>query len=356
MELSKEELNRAADKAEANFKLLWSLFSEDGRGIALTGMDEASENIISIVRNSFVVGTSPLYDIEVPLIGEPKMDISVGYFSNELPDEVNLVGEDLLKTRSYIEHYAKLYRNSNLANEVCHEFDASSGNIQYSAFGYIPHINFEEPRSLYKARMEDYLTLVDQKHRAPKAIELYEKSPEYWRPFYQGIFEGRADFPMRVTWVLDDAAKNVYVKDPIQLGNDLESIGVDFDREEMMLPMLEFFQNEGEFEVQADLYEDGRLGGTVGLACFPRNEYKNNDADKGFKKLIDFGIKYGVSDERISLLLPRTRQNSIAYYDDEKGVLHKRLVAGSTNIKLKWKDKKMMPMKAYVFLRSYDID
>ena len=95
MKLSQEELQRAADKAEANFKLLWSFFSEDGRGMTLAGMDEVSENVISIVRNSFVVGTSPLYDIEFPLIGKPQMDISVGYFSNELPDDINLVGNDI---------------------------------------------------------------------------------------------------------------------------------------------------------------------------------------------------------------------------------------------------------------------
>ena len=356
MKLSQEELQRAADKAEANFKLLWSFFSEDGRGMTLAGMDEVSENVISIVRNSFVVGTSPLYDIEFPLIGKPQMDISVGYFSNELPDDINLVGNDILNTKLYFDHYAELSRNSNYENEICHEFDASSGRIQYSAFGYIPHISFEEPRSLYKARMEDYLTLVDQKHRTSKAIELYEKSPEYWRPFYQGIFEGREDLPMRITWILDDTSKNVYIDNQAQLERDLESIGVDFDRETMIKPMLEFLQNEGKFEIQVDMYEDGRLGSTVGLACFPKEEYANNDNNKDFKKLIDFGMKYGVADERISLLLPRSRQKTITHYDDEKGVLHKQLFAGSTNIKLKWKDNKMMPMKAYVFLRSYVSD
>ncbi len=50
MELSGEKLNKAADYAEANFKLMWKLFSEEDRGRILTGMDEVSEDIRTLME------------------------------------------------------------------------------------------------------------------------------------------------------------------------------------------------------------------------------------------------------------------------------------------------------------------
>ena len=139
MELSKEELNRAANKAEANFRIMWSLFSEEGRGKALAGNEEVPESVCRAVRESYLVESNPEYELEVPLIGDPYVDLTVAYYPYGTPKNITIVGENLHEKKKVFEYCAEIYANEDEGNGICFEYDTSSGQINDPAFGFIPY-------------------------------------------------------------------------------------------------------------------------------------------------------------------------------------------------------------------------
>ena len=351
MELSGEKLNKAADYAEANFKLMWKLFSEEDRGRILTGMDEVSEDIRTIVRNSYIVDSSPIYWLEFPLIGNPCTDFSVGYYADELPEQIHIVGENLRDKKGYFEHFYKLLKENDKHNEVCLEFDVSAGEIKRPSYGSIPYMVDDFTISENKKRIIDNMTLIDQTDRIDEAISIYDKSPEYWKPYYQGVSDVRDNLPMRITWLLGDDCKQVYKEDLGQLKKDLESVGAAMP-DTTIDQMLEVLKLEGTVELQMDLAKDGHVLSHIGMCASSDYYYQSADPMKTYEDYLKLAIKWGIADERYKCITPENKVFMIPYYDDEKGMIHKRITMGLYILKFKWSQNGIMPLKAYYFMKS----
>ncbi len=351
MELSGEKLNKAADYAEANFKLMWKLFSEEDRGRILTGMDEVSEDIRTIVRDSYIVDSSPIYWLEFPLIGNPCTDFSVGYYADELPEQIHIVGENLRDKKGYFEHFYKLLKENDKHNEVCLEFDVSAGEIKRPSYGSIPYMVDDFTIYENKKRIIDNMTLINQTDRIDEAISIYDKSPEYWKPYYQGVSDVRENLPMRITWLLDDDCKQVYKEDPGQLKKDLESVGAVMT-DATIDQMLEVLKLEGTVELQMDLSKDGHVLSHIGLCVSSDYYYQRTDPMKIYEDYIKLGIKWGIADERYKCISPENKVIMLPYYDEERGMIHKRISMGLYILKFKWSHKGIIPLKAYYYMKS----
>lgn len=352
MELSGEKLNKAADYAEANFKLMWKLFSDNGKGQTLTGMDEISDDIKTVVRYSYIVGSSPIYWLEFPLMGKPGVDLSVGYYADELPDQIHIVGDNLRNKKEYFEHFQKLLKDNDKHNEVCLEFDVSAGETKRPSYGSIPYMVDDFTISENKKRIIDTMTLINQTDRIDGAILVYDKSPGYWKPYYQGVSEARENLPMRITWLLGGECKEVYKKDPGQLQKDLEAVGAPVTDESTISQMLEVLSLEGTVELQMDLSKDGTILTSIGMCVASDYFYQSKDPMKIYEDYANLGIKWGIADERYKCISPKNKVIMMPYYDDEKGMIRKRISMGLYILKFKWSHKGIMPLKAYYFLKS----
>ena len=352
MELSREELNRAADKAEAKFKLLWSFFSENDRGKMLTGSEDTPESVCRAVRESFLVDSNPEYELEVPMIGEPYVDLTVAYYPYGTPHNIKIVGEGLQDKKRLFDYCAELYNNEDEGNGICFEYDTSTGQFTEPAFGFIPYDSQKLTLVPHEKRLVDMLAMIGQEDRIEKALKIYADAPNYWIPFYQGVSESRPDAPLRVVWLWNQECKNLYLQNPEQLIKDFESIEIDNDQK-MLKEIMEILKGDGKLEFQLDIYKDGRIGSGIGLGVFINTVQDEKKRDCAVEYYTQLAKKWGIADERCQYLLPRFRKRKLPYYDEQKGIVNKSITVGLFNLKYKWKKRQLMPLKAYVYLKSF---
>ena len=351
MELSGEKLNKAADYAEASFRLMWKLFSENGRGRALTGMEDASEGIRTIVRDTYLVDSCPIYELEIPLSGEPYADFTVGYYAQELPDQINIVGNHLKQKEELIKHYQEMFVRDGDRNEVCFEFDVFTGETKLPAYGVVPYDTDDHTVSTNQKRIKDFCIAIHQEDRIDVAIKTYDKAPVYWKPLYQGVSDVREDAPMRIAWLLDCDCKKDYRNDPEMFKKDLVSVRESIEDDSMIDQMLEVLSGDGAVELQMDLFKDGSFSPFIGM-CIQTDSFSEEDPQKSFEDYIKLGQKWGIADDRCKYLSLEKESVTIPYYDEEKGMIHKRINLGLFVLKFKWSKKGVMPLKAYYYLKS----
>lgn len=350
MELSREKFNKAADYAEASFRLMWKFFSENGRGLALTGMEEASDDIKAIVRDTYLLDSCPIYELEFPLVGEPYADFIVGYYVQELPKQINIVGQHLKQKEELFKHYLKMFEEEGDRNEVCLEFDVSTGETKLPAYGFIPYDTDDYTVSANRKRITGFCTTIHQEDRIETAIKTYDKAPEYWKPYYQGVSDIREDAPMRIAWLLCDDCKKVYRNDPDKFKKDLISMGAKAS-DEAIDQMIEVLCFDGIVELQMDLFRDGSFSPFIGM-CVQTASFSKEDSQKSLEDYIKLGKKWGIADDRCKYISLEKESVTIPYFDEEKGMIHKRINMGLFVIKFKWSKKGVMPLKAYYFMKS----
>lgn len=352
MGLSGEKKNKAADYAQANFRLMWKLFSENGRGAALTGMEEVSDDIKTVVRDTYLLDSCPIYELEFPLVGDPYADFTVGYYVEELPKQIAIVGQHLKPKEEIIKYYQKKFLEDNERNEVCLEFDVSAGETRLPAYGSVPYGTYEHTVSANKKRTTDFCTLIHQEDRIEEALKVYDRSPDYWKPFYQGVSDTREDAPMRIAWILDEDCKKAYYDHPEQFRKDLCRVREGMAGDAMIDQMLEVLNLEGSIELQMDLFKNGSFSPFIGVCVQTISFSKEGDHTKSLEGYVELGKKWGIADDRCKYLSLDTESVTIPYYDEEKGMIHKRITIGMFALKFKWSHKGLMPMKAYYYLKS----
>lgn len=352
MELFGGNNNRAADYAEANFKLMWTAFSDKDRGVILTGMKEISDDIKTVVRDTYIADANPIYWLEFPMIGEAYMDLSIGYYSDELPENIRIVSDSLKDKERLFEHALKLLKEDDKHNEVCLEFDVSAGETKCPSYGFIPYMedDFKVPKN--KERIKDFFTLIHKEDRIQGAIDVYTKAPDYWKPYYQGISEIRQDVPIRATWLLGGECKKIYNENPEKFQIDLERVGVKDTDDSAIEQMLEVLSLEGNVEFQLDLFEDGSVMSNIGLCVITDYKQEPSTILKNYEDYIKLGLKWGIADDRYKCITPENKVIVIPYYDDDKGMIHKRISMGLGILKFKWSKNRLMPLKGYCFMKS----
>lgn len=243
------------------FRRLYERAAADGRGEALFGAGAYEKSLAALKQYGLAgVGRAILY-FEFPFIGEPYMDLEVGYYQYDLSAPVRFEGEGAPFLQKYFDACADepLWKEY-MFGYTCDFAAAAGGAVTPSLYIVPPAVT----------PIEDYvpkfLAVNGFGARVNEAMHAFKNMPGKWIPHYAGAMVGRPDSPIRLGVMLTHEDRKRYSDKPEDLVRELEEyMGLSFtDRGKEALYVLA--DGGFIFDFQFDLYEGGVIGDGLGVS------------------------------------------------------------------------------------------
>lgn len=280
--------------------------------------------------------------LEVPLMGQPQVDLSAQYFAEAFAERNQLQGLEVAQEGDFFHYYAKelaqlkpaLLRHCNLYLEAD---IADEGEPRVASFINLAG-DFVDELLLavlaYRGRLR----------QMQPVSTLLEKVKEWCDPWHFGFMDSRKARPLRLVLILKQGLAN--------LTNILECIAAPLLPEEgrellANIDALGIFK----FMLDVDVLEDGRLGQVVGVELIPQHaiwpatqqELVHTDA---YKRLCELLQQAGLADARIQELANTIMAAPVNTRADT--YIYSRI----SHFKLRWCQEETLPAKVYLQMRA----
>lgn len=262
---------------------------------------------------------------EIPLIGEPYLDLTVSKIEIKREENDKELGfSDLLD-----------YQRSLNIHNFAFEFDLSKGNKDN------PHIVIFLPMNMKinKQYLDNTLNYFKCEYLSDNILKFIDNLPSNYYLAYFGSYRKREEKPFRLTVKIKDTLR--YCKDKNLFKKELETLGYHYFNNEMYQIFNLFFQNNETLEICFDMNDDGTFADVIGLQCGTSAHKKGEISAKHFESFNN--MKYLTKFEEMRLIDDRYRKiiDSI-YTNEDLSIIH-----NIHTIKIKYKDGKMLAPKIY---------
>lgn len=243
------------------FRHLYARAADKGRGEALFGAEAYEKSLAALRQYGLASANQATYYFEFPFIGEPYMDLEVGYRQSDFSSPVSFAGEGAPFLQRYFDVCAEepLWQKY-LFGYTC-DFAAAAGEVITPSLYIVP--------PAYTPIMDyvpKFLAVNGFESRTKEAIDAFTHTPRSWSPHYIGAMVGRPNMPIRLGFLLEHETRIHYSEKPEDLVGDLEEyMGSKFlprGREAL------FVLADGGFifDFQFDLYTGGIVGDSLGVS------------------------------------------------------------------------------------------
>jgi len=324
------------------FSMLLAHVISGGRGEALYG------NYIDKVKKCVpdLLGEGPFPDIylECPLLGTPFLDVIIvfGKSVKSGGDKSPLVPDLDLILDSFdriMERYP----------EVSGGFEVDTGSFESEVAG----IHFQ-PRERVEL-VEGFCETIGEASYGKLYEEMIRRLKGLWEPEYFGILRGRPGAPLRVAGYIDKKEMLSCASTPERIIRVFKAAGFTAYDDAMIDQICSVFKASSETsDFQFDIYPDGSVGETFSLSALYKIRRRQetlaafnagDDAD-----YISLLTDWGIADERWRKVVDTVfngtipmKGGSIAFF------------AFPQAFKVRWKDKRLQPAKAYVLAKAAEI-
>ena len=294
----------------------------------------------------FLIGCSfPNIYLEFPLIGKPFLDATILYNDIESGTRISSVaaGECGALFDWYSEVYKK-YQDISFGFEL----DTDAPENTQAAIHFQPRNSFE--------LVEPFCKAIGEEIRAKLYLEANKKMPDGWPLSFFGIFRGRKNAPLRVCGYINEKAKSVGAKDPMEIKAVFDKVDFTYYNALMLEQISKIMSlNYNGIDFQFDIYPDGSFGETFALDVELR-EKSSEQIHKAFTnglsaELMNILKIWGIADERTSLLQDLGLSRSIKIpNDDTYGRF--AFTLRPDWVKIRWRKCCLQPSKCYCFLNA----
>ena len=316
------------------------------QGQALWGLEATTEAKLMNQAPLYALGGQRVdFYVEVPLLGQPQVDVSAQYFAEAFAEGNPLQDGPLSQEGAFFHYYAKelaklkpmLLNHCNLYLEADID-DAASSHEQAEGKNVATFINLS-------GDFVDELLLAVLGYRgrlrqAGVLQELLEKLKEWCEPWHFGFMESRAAAPLRLVLFLKQGLHNLEQALTKINAPQIPQAGWE---------LLQKIDALGIFKYMLDVdVLDDQMGDTLGVelipqdAIYPAVQQRLVQTEK-FAALMELLQQYNVADARIDGL----KKTIFAASMDADTYIYSRI----SHFKLRWQRGEALPAKAYVQLR-----
>jgi hypothetical protein len=188
-------------------------------------------------------------------------------------------------------------------------------------------------------------------------IETAKRMQSGWPVSYFGLFRGREDAPLRVCGYLRKEEKDPYTGNPEQIATVFDAVGFTA-RDDMMLDrIVELLRlTPGGIDFQFDINPDGSPGDmfAIDLALHEttKQSVEASFSDGPASAIIRRLREWGIADERTDLIPEAALSTAFPLVDEDGSAAFYALAFLPRWIKVRWKNRKLMPSKCYCLLKG----
>ena len=231
------------------FKALYKHAAANGRDRMLFGTNQ--EKLFRAFEKMPLSDCFPNIYLEFPLCGDPFCDLICMF--HKLPD---------IKTLKPYQGYGlerTLEWRKNMKNPkgfFCLEADVSSKEGLPVSPVWDMRFAPEEAGN--------FLETLDAQGRIESFNDYINRMPKSWKSFYIGLYPGRKGAPLRIGVLFSDEEKAAVHENPDILKEHLTQVGFTSFDDDMLSSLSYMIRPDFPYEIQFDLYPDGRLGESIG--------------------------------------------------------------------------------------------
>lgn len=339
------------------FRRMYARVAADGRAETLFGEGTLEKAVQGLEKYAIKGASKAIFWFEFPFIGEPRMDLLVGYKCNDLHPPVSFVAESNPLYQKFFDACAQ--------NEAFSEYtygfslDLSSAPSATDAPGIIYLLPpLEQPTEDYVPAL---LKNLGGEERIPQVMAAFAAAPSLWHPHYVGYMAGRSGSPTRLGFSIMKKDCLYYSDHQEEFLRHVEEyMGFEFTAEGREL-LCYLAEGGWIYDLQFNLFPDGTISDNLGVAlAFGSREVDPRKA-AGFLEQGDAGEKLRHL-ESLGLADSRWRQMDRACYGVQCIVKSegKRHLVGDVvqmdGIKVRFKKGKAYLSKGYLLARSSYLD
>ena len=329
------------------FDAIYTLASRDGCGMALFG--DCFEQARNFYRRTLIGSEFPAIYFEFPLLGEPKLDLLVGYGHVEqgarFQDGCGFGHQQMFDWFSGV-----CGRYQNLGCGM--EHDLSTGKTDAAGV----YLQYHKDHEL----VAPFLESIGEKERVDCWLDVTGRLGEGWKPSYVGLFPGRKGLPMRIGGYMNRGELSRCAGDPAYLRDQFLRAGFSAFDDFMIERCCEFMRFTTPMDYQFDIMPDGCLGDTFGLSL-SLNEIRPRMARESMESGYCAGVMnaleaWGLVDERWKMLAGVPFARHVSYLRDDGSAGRLALSIRFNHAKVKFKGCKAQPAKFYLVCSARDLD
>ena len=331
------------DKRVIAFETLFRLAAERaGDGF----LGDISEKTTDVFRRSLIGEAYPIFWLEVPLLGDPGVDLHVCYNHGQVRSGDRFEDGCGFAMQEFFDWF---FGNDvgGVGIEFTHDLRGRT-----PATGVYINFNHQALRDPC-----GFFTSIGRPEAYDWIQALMRNIPDDWRPWYMGSFPDRAGAPVRVGSFVNADKQQLYAESPAAIADDLARAGFAAVNREMLERISQLAALPFSLDFQLDVNETGvldTLGVSLALemksAADVRKAFSaGEDAARSLELLEDWGI----TDARWHQI-PKASMTQIMPYADDKGGSRAIILASlPAAVKVKWHASIMQkPAKIYYICHS----
>ena len=336
-----------------NFRRIYTRAAGGEREVRLFGLPTRAK-AEEALRQYAVDASEEAFYFEVPLAGEPRMDLLLQTHcgSIRLPVAHSFHGRTSMPFDGFFEACAK---DPQIARYlVGFSFDLSEGRE-------VPGVYLLPPRNMANVdHVPDMLIRLGACGRLPKVTEAFTAAPAGWQPYYVGYMDTRPGTPTRLGFFLDQKISRRYREDKALLKRDL-SRGYRWPLPADMLNRIHLLTQKGYvWDLQFDMFPDGSFARALGVSVRDDADENAWDTTKAFlsanamKDLMPLLENWELADDRWQLFWDACSATRRNIFEDGRIRTAADLVSIST-YKVRFKNEEAVLAKGYLLARSCDL-
>lgn len=329
---------KAPSHSEALQVLLYQL-ADEGRSEALTG---PGFERVGEACSPFLVGDkSPSVYLELPLTGEPYLDITILY--NEIAPGTRIDAVAAEGVGTILDWFSTV--NAEEGNvSFGFELDTSRPELPRAAVHFQPRARLD--------LVEPFCEAAGEPERAKLYLDMAARMPEGWPLSFFGMFRGRPGSPLRVCGYLSEAEKRACADDAMHLAAAFDDIGFRAYDKPMLTAASELMATApGGLDFQFDVYPDGHLGDVFAIdaqfeieqPCAVRASFENG----GAARLMGLFERWGTVDGRWRLTADAAFARSLLMERGDGSVGKFAFTLFPQWTKARWRAGVLQPAKLY---------
>lgn len=323
------------------FQVLLLQLASDGRDKLLLGesLEAAKEKC-----PPFLIGNEfPSVYLEVPLLGDPFLDVTVLY--SNIDKGTYVEAPEAASTQNLFDWFASIHQDY---DNVSFGFELDTSNPNFSQAG----VHFQ-PRT-QNDLVPDFCRNVGEPERAQLYLNQQKRMPEGWDLSFFGMFKGRPNSPLRVCGYLGAQEIKACTEDRAHLIEVFKAVGFSAYTEDMLTEVQEIMAlAPGQVDFQFDVFPDGNLGPIFALDV----QFEIQQPDKvhaSFSSgpayhILTWLEQKGVVDSRWHLAPDATFARSLPAKRDDGSVGSFAFTLMPQWMKVRWKEGLLQPSKLYYY-------
>ncbi len=323
-----------------SFEVLCLQLAADGRGPVLLG--ESVERARTMLRPFFDVTAFPDIYLELPLAGDPFLDVTMLYDAVE--KNTSIQSDAAAGTEPLFDWYADVRREH---PDVSFGFELDTKNSELPAAA----VHFQ-PRK-HTELVRPFCELIGEPERADLYLGLNARMPEGWPLSFFGVFRGRPDSPLRVCGYMSSPEQAACAQDASHVKEALDAIGFSAYDGLMLERISQVAATApGTIDFQFDVYPDGRLGDMfaidVQFEIQTPKAVRASFADGPAARILSLFEGWGAADDRWRLVGDAAFARSLPVERDDGSAGRFGFTLIPQWSKIRWRNGELQPAKIYV--------